>query len=181
MGTRETASDTVETRSMSDRDVEDVRRLLDDAMGRGFWELDTRSPGAHLVAVADGRVVGVASACITAAAPEPVDLPGPVCTLRLVAVDPMSRGRGIATRLVRDVCELCIAPGCVSVLAFAWVHAHTGRAPIAGVLERLGFVCERRIERFYTGATSSVCPGCSAIPCACSADVYVCAASSLAT
>ncbi len=161
------------TRPMSASDMEQVRRLLDDAMGSGFWYLDVNTLGSHRVAVADGRVVGVASACITPDAPEFDEVPGPVCTVRLVAVDPRFRDRGIATVLVREVCEECEALGTASFQAFAWVHAATGDVPAAGVLGRLGFERLRRIEAFYAGATSDACPGCGAIPCVCPADVYV--------
>lgn len=161
-----------QTRPLLDQDLQDVALLLDASMGRGFWDLDTACEGSRRVATLDERLVGVASACLDARSPDVIELPGPVGIVRLVAVDPAARRRGVATRLVTEVCRECEHLGATSLLAFAWVYAPVGIAPLGGVLERLGFSRARRIEEFYATATAAECPACGVSPCVCPADIY---------
>ena len=162
----------VETRNISNGDMRATGVLLDATLGAGFWVLDPGSLGSHRVAVLDGRIVGAVSACIGAAAPDDLGLDPPVCVIRAVAVDPLVRGRGLATRLVSEACVECDRLGAMSFVAFCWVHGSDGDAPLAGPLERLGFIRGRRIEGFYSGAGLATCPHCDRTPCACPADVY---------
>jgi GNAT superfamily N-acetyltransferase len=151
----------VETRSVRAGDLEAAGALLDATLGPGFWGLDTGSPGSHRVAVREGRLLGVASATVFATGLSEIDVPAPVALLRLVAVDVAARGRGLASRL-----------GAASLVAFAWVHAPIGEAPLSGPLRRLGFARDRRIEGFYAEAGSAPCLACGESPCVCPADVY---------
>jgi ribosomal protein S18 acetylase RimI-like enzyme len=164
----------VQTRALEGRDLEDVGRLLDAALGRGAWELDPGSPGSHRVAVTEGRVIGAVSACVTASVAGVEALPAPVGTLRLIAVDPAFRGRGVAMRLTGEACRECEQRGAATLLAYAWIHAATGAAPGAHVLQRLGFVRRGRIDGFFGAlALAEPCPGCGSAPCLCAVDVYV--------
>lgn len=162
-----------ETRALEECDVKEVVAILDAAFGLGHSDLAARRFDSERVAVADGHVVGVVLASIAPEAPDGVDLPGPVCTVRMVAVDPSSRGLGIASRLVGEVCDDCGCRGALGFLAYAWVHATTGDVPLGGVLRSLGFVRARRIAGFYSETPWHDCPGCGQAPCVCPADVYV--------
>jgi GNAT superfamily N-acetyltransferase len=173
--TREEAGvGTIRTRAITAADLPAVSRLLDATLGPGYWSLDHGVCGSHRVAELDGTLAGVASAVLLdeplAAAP---DLPGPVGLLRIVAVSEEARGRGIATRLAEEACEGLEWLGAREVAAFAWVYERTGAAPLAGVLERLGFSAVRRLEGFYAGGAPTPCLGCGQTHCVCPADLYV--------
>jgi ribosomal protein S18 acetylase RimI-like enzyme len=161
------------TRALVASDLREAGDLLDSTLGPGFWGLELEQPGSHREAVLDGAIVGVASACLFDALPDASDLESPVALVRFVAVAPAVRARGVASRLVREVCEECKRGGAADIAAYAWVHALAGAAPLAGVLERLGFVRERRIEGFYASDATEPCPACGRTPCACPADFYV--------
>ena len=163
----------VETRAIDVLDLAVVHELLDACMGRGYWDLDLRRAGSHRIATVDDRIVGIASASIVDAMRDAPQVCGPIGLVRLVAVDPHFRGRGIATRLVGEVCAECERKGAKSLAAFAWVHARTDTAPLAGILKQLGFTNERRIEGFYASLPAVDCPGCGTSPCVCAADLYV--------
>lgn len=157
-------------RRMKPTDRSALEALLDEAMGRGFWDPAHDLEGIVLVAEADDRVAGVATASIETDVPPSVA--GPVGQVRLVAVDPSARGRGIATRLVAETSALCESLGAKSLLAYAWVHCPEGVAPLAGALTRDGYVLDRRIEGFYAASGTDACPACGELPCVCPADVY---------
>lgn len=163
----------VTTRPLTEQDLPNVAELLDSTLGVGFWDLDVRQPGSHRAAVIDGAIVGVASAVIAEATGELAELRAPVGLVRIAAVAEDARGRGVATRLVREVCEGCAAAGAADHAAFAWVHGPEGSAPLAGVLGGLGFVRARRLVDFYSSSGTQRCPACGQVPCACPADLFV--------
>lgn len=166
--------DPVLTRPMTGRDRGPAAALLDSAVGRGYWSLDPGNDGSHRVAERDGALAGVASGCLADRIDEAPGLAPPVGLVRLVAVEPSCRRLGIATRLVREVIDDCLRLGAADLASYAWVHGRTGTAPLAGVLERLGFRKVRRIEHFYAGGgDGGPCPGCGHSPCDCPADLYV--------
>lgn len=148
-----------------------VSRLLDTTIGAGFWNQDELVCGQLLVADSDGSVVAVGAASLDEAEP---NASGPVGHIRLVAVDALQRGQGIATALVRELMTWCHLGGATSYVAYAWVHGRGGTAPLAGALRRTGFYLNGRIERFYAGAGPDSCPACSSVPCECPAEVYWC-------
>ena len=149
-------------RPMELADRSQVEPLLDEAIGRGFWDPSADLGGIVLVATARETIVGVASA----------DVEPPEGHVRLVAVDSASRRRGIATQLVTEIVGLCEARGATVLIAYAWVHADCGVAPLTAALTNAGFVFERRIDDFYGGAVSSECPACGQSPCTCPTDLY---------
>lgn len=160
-------------RPMSTADASVVEQLLDSAIGEGFWDPATDLDGIARVAVLEDRVVGVGTASLD---PEPSDDPlaqAAVGHVRLVAVAPLARGRGVATLLVSELVAECEALGAASTVAYAWVHGPAGVAPLAGALARNGFVRQRRIADFYAGANTAICPACATTPCMCPADLYV--------
>lgn len=157
------------TRKMASADRPDVEALLDDSIGRGFWDPTRDLDDIVLVGTKDGRLVGVASARVGS---DPAATEPPVGHLRLVAVAPSARRHGVATRLVAEVTEVCRSYGARDLIAYAWVHGPGGIAPLAGALERVGYVFDRRIENFYGGAVAAPCPACRRSPCICAADLY---------
>ncbi|PKQ37762.1 MAG: hypothetical protein CVT59_05695 [Actinobacteria bacterium HGW-Actinobacteria-1] len=163
----------VTTRPLTEQDLPRVAELLDSTLGAGFWDLDVQQSGSHRAAVADGIIVGVASAVIAEATGELAGLAAPVGLVRIAAVAEDARGCGVATRLVREVCDACAAAGAADLAAFAWVHGPEGSAPLAGVLRRLGFTRARRLVDFYSSSGMQCCPACGQVPCACPADLYV--------
>jgi GNAT superfamily N-acetyltransferase len=154
-------------------DLPAVTALLDEALGAGFWSLDLGAPGCHRVAEADGAIVGVASAVIVETVEEAASAQGPVGLVRLVAVAQPARQEGLGTLLVEAAANECLRLGAASLAAFAWVHGGSGACPLAGVLQRLGFVRERRLEGFYARVGAGPCPACHSDPCTCAADLYV--------
>jgi ribosomal protein S18 acetylase RimI-like enzyme len=163
----------ITTGSIAEHDLPVLVSLLDATLGEGFWSIDLGTPGSHRVALRDGLLVGVASAVLTDDAGVATDLATPIGLIRVAAVDPSARRRGVATRLIGEVCGECVRLGARSLAAFAWVHGDSGIAPLAGVLERTGFVAEQRREHFYAGADTTACPQCGGLPCSCAADLYV--------
>lgn len=163
----------VVTRAMATADQPAVGRLLDVSLGEGFWDLDLNRPGSHRVASRKDDVVGVVSAVLVKEIGVSAQLEGPIGLVRLAAVDPSARRAGIATRLISEVCDECAQQGARSFAAFAWVHADTGIALLAGALESLGFRFDRRMEHFFAEAAGAPCPQCACAPCICAADLYV--------
>ena len=158
------------TRQMEPADRPAIEALLNEAIGRGFWDPSRALDDIVIVAVEDGRLVGMASASVES---DPAQAAGePAGVVRLVAVDPSSRRHGVATRLVSEVSAICEAHGARGLLAYAWVHGPGGIAPLSGALARTGFAFDRRIEDFYGGTVADPCPACGQSPCVCPADVY---------
>jgi GNAT superfamily N-acetyltransferase len=156
-------------RRLSKEDRPAVDHLLDEALGRGFWDPSRDLDDIVVVAVEHGRLVGVGSASIEADA-KPSE--GSVGHLRLVAVVDSARRHGVATSLVSELSTLCETRGAETLVAYAWVHGQDGIAPLAGVLERAGYRFDRRIEHFYRAAVADPCPACGQAPCVCPADLY---------
>jgi len=153
-------------------DLPSVAVLFDATLGPGFWGLDLGAPGSHVVAVSGNEIMGAASAIVAHALDQTPDMPGPVGVISLMAVRPEARRMGIGTRLAEAVSEGCGRLGVSSLAAFAWVHGDSGECPLAGVLERLGFSRQARLDDFYAGMGVGSCPQCRCEPCVCWADLY---------
>jgi len=159
--------DSIRIRDLSAVDLNSIRPLLDAALGTGFWDADDLACEVALVAEADGALIGAGTAGL-----DRTD-DGMVGHIRLVAVDPTWRRRGVATALVRELVGRCEALGVTSHLTYAWVHGADGTAPMAGVLAESGFSLSQRIEGFYSGVVDASCPACGQAPCVCPADLYL--------
>lgn len=152
-----------------------IEALLDDAVGRGYWDPHHDLDDIVVVAADGGHLVGVATGDVSSDASGPDGTP--TGAVRLVAVDERARRGGIATRLVAEVTTLCMERGAAEIIAYAWVHGPDGIAPLSEALRRSGYVFERRIEGFYGSAPASeTCPACLQSPCVCPADLYWCSA-----
>ncbi|HET6495028.1 MAG TPA: hypothetical protein VFH61_06655 [Thermoleophilia bacterium] len=69
----EGCSDSLITRLFEDADRDEVSRLLDACMGRGYWDLGAPQAGSCRIAILDRVVVGVASAPLLIS---PLEAPG---------------------------------------------------------------------------------------------------------
>ncbi len=154
-------------RGLSAPDLPVVSPLLDATLGSGFWDARDLACEVTLVADADGTPIGVGTAGL-----DRTD-DGPVGHIRIVAVDPAWRRRGVATALVRELVGRCEGLGATSHLTYAWVHGPDGAAPLARVLVAAGFSLSHRVEGFYSDTMSASCPACSQSPCVCPADLYL--------
>ena len=150
-----------------------VAKLFDTALGSGFWSLHAESHEYCQLAVVDGVLTGAGAAALVDRLDEAPDLPGPVGLIRLVAVHETSRRKGVATRLVESLSQLCLNAGASSLASFAWVRGDSGICALAGVLTSLGFERLRRLDSFYAGEGDTPCPACHHAPCVCSADLYM--------
>jgi len=166
-------------------------RVLDEAVGAGFWGFGGSGDELAFVAVADADVAGVilcrlepagdpdavvalaatggAGASALPAAPEAGEL---VLHVRAVAVAPAARRVGLARRLLARAEEEALARGARAAYLFAWLPA--GRPEPAAVAFYLsaGYVPGRDLEDFYAAgsvAASAECPYCGAPPCRCAA------------
>jgi len=159
--------DSIRIRDLSTVDLHAIRALLDAVLGTGFWDAGDLACEVALVAEADGAPIGVGTAGLDRTGD------GTVGHIRLVAVDPAWRRRGVATTLVRQLVGRCEALGVTSHLTYAWVHGADGTAPMAGVLAESGFSLSHRAEGFYSGVVGASCPACGQSPCVCPADLYL--------
>jgi Fe-S-cluster containining protein/ribosomal protein S18 acetylase RimI-like enzyme len=164
----------VALRPLPAADLPAAGALCDASLGAGFWTLDVGETGVRLGARRRGELLGVGAAELVAdGVGEAPGLARPVGLLRLVAVAPPARRRGVASLLVRELCAAMVGQGAASLAAYAWVYGDVARAAVSGPLEREGFVRERRLEEFYASPRTPACPRCGASPCGCPADLYI--------
>jgi ribosomal protein S18 acetylase RimI-like enzyme len=172
-------------------------RVLDDAVGAGFWSFDGPGDEIAFVAVAgaaaggDGAAGGEPVAGVILCRLEPSGDPdaarafgasdgspggpardGPTLHVRAVAVAPAARRAGVARRLLVRAETEASARGARAAYLFAWLPA--GRPEPAAVAFYLaaGYVPGRDIADFYAAgslAAGAECPYCGAPPCRCAA------------
>lgn len=160
-------------RPLESSDLPAVAKLFDATLGSGFWSLDAGSHEYCQLAVVDGVLTGAGAAAVFGRLDEAPDLRGPVGLVRLVAVHERARRKGVATRLVESLSQLCLNAGASSLASFAWVRGDSGICALAGVLTSLGFQRLRRLDSFYAGEGDTPCPACQRAPCECPADLYI--------
>jgi|GEM_PF-4500545 len=159
--------DSFRIRELRESDYPAISELLDTALGSGFWDAGDLACDVVRVAESAGAPVGVGSASLDPTEDEAIG------HIRLVAVEPAWRRKGVATALVRELVDCCEALGATRHLTYAWVHGPDGTAPMASVLSDAGFCLSHRIERFYAGFDGGLCPACAQSPCVCPADLYL--------
>jgi GNAT superfamily N-acetyltransferase len=159
--------DSFRIRELRAQDRPVISTLLDAALGGGFWDADDLACEVARVADAGATPIGVGTASL-----DRTD-EGLVGHIRLVAVDPAWRRRGVATGLIQELVDRCEALGATSHVTYAWVHGPGGTAPLARVLIAAGFSLSHRIESLYSHIVGASCPACGHSPCVCPADLYV--------
>ena len=180
----------VRIRPLETDDRRGAARVLDQAVGAGFWGFDSSGEELALIAAAGADVAGVilcrlepagdpdvriafgaadgAKACAPASTPAAET----VLHVRAIAVAPEARRAGLARRLLARAEEVALARGARAAYLFAWLPA--GRPEPAAVAFYLaaGYIPGRDLEDFYAAgsvAAGAECPYCGAPPCRCAA------------
>ncbi|UKS26449.1 GNAT family N-acetyltransferase [Paenibacillus sp. HWE-109] len=142
----------LEIREATEADRDAIRKVLEDAYGQyravlppEGWNqyreniiasVDSDKPTARIIALIDGEVVGSSQLFLSSEAayglPE-LEIQSPI--IRLLAVSPSARGRGIATALIKEHVRRA------RELGAATLHLHTSDMMESAVklYERLGF------------------------------------------
>jgi len=166
-------------------DHEAVTRLIDDAVGAGFWSLESADEGLSFVARDDSETIGAVLACLAAAvgptaadagAPGGADGGGAVLHIRELVVVAGHRRDGVATRLLRRVEREGRARGASLALVYAWLPAGKAEPESVPFYGANGYVARRDIPSFYGPSSvelGAICPYCGDPPCRCTARVLV--------
>ncbi len=176
-------------RPLRETDRPAVARLLDDAVGAGFWGFADGADAASFVAVtgAAEAVAGVVLACLEPAddadartALRPARLPATpgelVLHVRQLAVAPAARRAGIASRLLARAEEEALARGARAAFAFGWLPAGRPEPDAVPFYVAAGYAARPDIPGFYAEgslATGALCPYCGEPPCRCAARPFV--------
>jgi GNAT superfamily N-acetyltransferase len=186
---------TVTIRPLTNADHRAVTRLLDDAVGAGFWSLESFDEGLSYVAHDGADVIGVVLARLAAADGETAadagapglaavasggddgaDDGGAVLHIRELAVVASHRRDGVATRLLRRVERDGRARGASLALVYAWLPAGKSDPESVPFYGANGYAARRDIPDFYGPSSvrqGAVCPYCGDPPCRCAARVLV--------
>lgn len=174
-------------RSLPDVIAQAIVDLASPSLGPGYLDRPTLESGNRVVAYAlhdSGRLAGFAVGRALAGqqyvrehptAERAIQRLGAIGGLaETVVVSPDARGRGLGTRLMRDVCaHITVSSGAPLVLP-AWRH-HDGVVPTDGLARRLGFVPYAIVPDYWfadSWARGYSCPACGS-PCRCAAHLYV--------
>jgi GNAT superfamily N-acetyltransferase len=167
--------------------------LLDDAVGAGFWGFD--GPGEELALVAldtaDEEEVTGAALCrveaegeedalvafrgggAMAAGPPPS---GRLLHVRVIAVAPEARRRGIAQALLARAEEEAVGSGAAAAYLFAWLPPGQPEPAAVPFYLAAGYEPRPDLRDFYAAgslAAGADCPYCGAPPCRCAARPFV--------
>ena len=175
-------------RPLLDADRSAVARLLDDAVGAGFWRFADDAGALSFVAVTDAGIAGVVltrlepgddldvrtafgdSAGAAAAAAEPV------LHVRQLAVILEARRTGLASRLLARAEAEALTRGAKAAFAFGWLPAGRPEPDAVPFYEAVGYEARPDIADFYAEdslATGARCPYCGAPPCRCTVRPFV--------
>jgi GNAT superfamily N-acetyltransferase len=176
-------------RPLRDTDRPAVARLLDDAVGAGFWRFAEGADATSFVAVyGAGEVAGAALTCL-----EPADDPDArtalsgssaagaeagelVLHVRELAVAPAARRTGIASRLMARAEAEALARGATAAYAFGWLPAGRPEPDAVPFYVAAGYEARPDIPDFYAEgsvATGALCPYCGEPPCRCAVRSFV--------
>ena len=178
-------------RPLRDDDRPAVARLLDDAVGAGFWRFADGVGALSFVAVSGVPEEGVAGVVISCL--EPADDPDArtalagserpsaeavevVLHVRQLAVAPAARRTGLASRLMARAEAEARARGARAAFAFGWLPAGRPEPDAVPFYEAAGYDAGRDIADFYAEgsvATGAACPYCGDPPCRCAARPFV--------
>lgn len=170
-------------------------RLLDQAVGTGFWSFCEGPGDLSAVAVLGDGLAGVIVAALEPAFGEDAELAfgaavagapsrpaswaardASLLHVRAVAVAPESRRAGIARRLFTRVEEQAAEAGAAAAYLFAWLPAGQPEPAAVPFYLAAGYVPKPDIPGFYAAgsvASGAECPFCGAPPCRCAARPYV--------
>lgn len=161
-------------------------RLLDGAVGTGFWGFCDGPGDLSAVAIGAGGLAGVvlaalepvgtadAAACGGAAGGLVTGLPA--LHVRAVAVAAEARRAGLGRRLLAHVEVEAAARGAAAAFLYAWLPAGRPEPAAVRLYEAAGYAAAPEVPDFYTAgsvAAGASCPYCGAPPCRCAARPYV--------
>ena len=186
-GTRDDGSGVV-IRRLQPADHNAVVRLIDALVGEGFLDTSLLDSGLCFAAELHGSMAGALVATLrdeAYAALLPPALRDAVARLaqpdgRLLhiaelAVDPATRRRGLATRLVAAAEEAGRGDGAGAAVAVAWLPSDPERPTSEGVFHRafadLGVLAD--FYREISLASGALCPACGPPPCRCSVRLFL--------
>lgn len=173
-------------RRLETADAAAVARLLDHAVGAGFWHLP-RDGDLSFAAVADTGPAGVVLAALEP--PGDVDArfpfgrrlvpavpPAAVLHVHAVAVAPRARRSGLARRLLARAEQEAADQGASVAYLFAWLPAGRPDPGAVRLYRAAGYDAGPDIGDFYAAGslfTASHCPYCGPPPCRCAARPFV--------
>ncbi len=175
-------------RPLCDPDRPAAVRLLDAAVGPGFWSFGEGARDVSLVAVADGDVAGVVLARLTPADdPDALTAMGPAATrlgaaddavlhIHELAVAPAARRRGLASQLLARAEDDALARGAEAAFAFGWLPAGRPEPDAVPFYEAAGYTAAPDIADFFAAgsvASGARCPYCGDPPCRCAVRPFV--------
>ena len=165
-----------------------VARLLDDAVGAGFWRFTDGDDALTFVAVSAAGVAGVILTCLEPAddpdvrlafggsAPAPAGAGELVLHVRQLAVARGARRAGLASRLLAGAEAEALARGAAAAFAFGWLPAGRPEPDAVPFYEAAGYDARPDIADFYAQgslATGALCPYCGDPPCRCAVRPFV--------
>jgi len=175
-------------RPLLDPDRPAAGRLLDDAVGTGFWSFGESPGDLSFVAIVQEDVAGVVLARLapadepdaqTALGPLAARLAaagGQVLHVHELAVAPAARRGGLASRLLARAEAEARSLGAAAAFAFGWLPAGRPEPDAVPFYEAAGYAAEPDIADFFAAgsiATGAVCPYCGEPPCRCAVRPFV--------
>ena len=175
-------------RPLLDDDRPAVARLLDDAVGAGFWRFADGDGALSFVAVTGAGVSGVVltrlepgddpdvQTALGGSAAAAAESGRPVLHVRQLAVAPLARRTGLASRLLGRAETEALARGAREAFAFGWLPAGRPEPDAVPFYEAAGYRAGPDILDFYAEgsvATGALCPYCGEPPCRCAARPFV--------
>jgi len=163
-------------------------RLLDDAVGAGFWGFREGPGDLSFVAVMQVDVAGVVLALLAPAdEPDAQTVLGPLAMRLAAAGDPVlhvhelavahaARRGGLASRMLARAEAEALALGARAAFAFGWLPAGRPEPDAVPFYGAAGYTAGPDIADFYTEgsiASGAHCPYCGDPPCRCSVRPFV--------
>jgi GNAT superfamily N-acetyltransferase len=173
-------------RPLLDADRSAVARLLDDAVGAGFWQFADGAGALSFVAVNEAGVAGVIITCLepdddpdvrmALGSPSPAAAGELVLHVRQLAVAPAARRTGLASRLLARAETEAGALGAGASFAFGWLPFGRPEPDAVPFYEAAGYAARPDITDFYAQdslTTGALCPYCGEPPCRCAVRPFV--------
>jgi GNAT superfamily N-acetyltransferase len=163
-------------------------RLLDDAVGTGFWSFGEGPGDLSFVAIVETDVAGVVLARLALAdEPDARTALGPLAArlaaagdgvlhVHELAVAPTARRGGLASRLLTRAEAEAMALGARAAFAFGWLPAGRPEPDAVPFYEAAGYLAGPDIADFFAEgsiASGAHCPYCGDPPCRCAVRPFV--------